>query len=256
MELYYCSDTFSDVIADQKYSDTNESVDPAFLQQLHTRLIDRSAPKTPSIASGIHTVTLQNDVVASFLDILSDALTGENIRQHTSFFSLGDIGKVVLDQKLTLRSDPSRANSPFNRLFDDEGVTSEPLSVIENGAIKNIFLDMKNAKKLGLPCTGNPGFANLELVGEPDSGYLKHSKFLFMNLMAFHTVDSSSGKFALEGEGFEIVDGKIGNYIKNVSLSGNVRDLFSRIEAIGDDIYTHGNIFTPSITFQNQSVVV
>ena len=198
LELYYQSDVFSDVHSDQGYSETDSSIDPVFIDKIHSYLMEKSEPKAPTITSGMHTITLKNDVVISLLDILSDALTGENIRQHTSFFSMDDIGKLVLDSKLTLRSNPVREHSPFNRLFDKEGVTSEQLIIIEDGVIKNVFLDTKNAKKLHLPHTGNPEYSNLELVGEPDSGYLKNSKFLFTGLMAFHTVDTSSGKFALE----------------------------------------------------------
>jgi predicted Zn-dependent protease len=90
---------------------------------------------------------------------------------------------------------------------------------------------MKNSRKLSLPSVGNSSISNLVFETKAEaSNPLQNATFLFTNLMAFHTVDTMTGKFALEGEGFEIIDGKKTGFVKNVALSSSVRELFNNIE--------------------------
>ena len=131
--------------------------------------------------------------------------------------------------------------SAYGRVFDGEGITTEDLPVIENGVLKNLFCDSKNAAKFAIPVTGNPYPSNLVFEAPTKPEALMEAKFLFTNLMAFHTVDSISGKFALEGEGFELKDGKRVGYVKNVALSGNVKTLFEGLVAEVGNRRRYGN---------------
>lgn len=164
---------------------------------------------------------------SEFLDILMGAANAESVRQKTTFLEADDVGKKLLPEGFSIASLARMPESAYGRVFDGEGITTENLGVIENGVLKNLFCDSKNAAKFSIPATGNPYPSNLvfEAPNEPEA--LKEAKFLFTNLMAFHTVDSISGKFALEGEGFELKDGKRVGYVKNVALSGNVKTLFA-----------------------------
>ncbi|MDD3120537.1 MAG: TldD/PmbA family protein [Candidatus Gracilibacteria bacterium] len=256
LELFYNSPQTSDTDYEMKSCANLAEISVDFVKNIEKKLLDKTNPQKAEIESQKHTITLKNKVVVSFLEELMGSLFGENIRQKMSFIKKDQIGQKIISDKLSLVSNPQIPNSCYNKRFDGEGFSTEKLDIINNGVLKNIFLDYKNSLKFNLRPTGNPTFSNLEVVGEFDKNYLKKSSFLFTNLMAFHNIDSTTGKFALEGEGFEIKSGKIDKFVKNVSISGNVLDLFQNIECLGDDIYINSNVRTPSITFANQYIVV
>ena len=169
------------------------------------------------------------------------AASAESIRQKTTFLETSDIGGKILPEGFSITSLARMPDSAYGRVFDGEGITTEDLSVVENGVLKNVFCDSKNAAKFQIPATGNPFPSNLSFEAPVRPESLREAKFLFTNLMAFHTVDSISGKFALEGEGFELQNGKRAGYVKNVALSGNVKTLFSGLVAEVGNRRRYGN---------------
>ena len=211
------------------------------------RLSEMSKPAPASFSSQTATIALESGVFADFLDILASAVTAENIRQKTTFLEESDIGKAVMPKGFSLRSLARMPDSAYGRVFDGEGITATDLDVVSDGIFSNMFTDSKNAKKFGIPTTGNPSPSNLVFEGKTDPSALSEAKFLFTNLMAFQTVDSISGKFALEGEGFELKNGKPVRYVKNVALSGNVKTLFANLVAETGNRRRHGNVVTGDV---------
>ncbi|MCK9272227.1 TldD/PmbA family protein [Candidatus Gracilibacteria bacterium] len=254
--LYYNTHEFSDTEYEVFYSSNCELVTSDFISKTQDKLLSKINPQTSKLNSGIYNVTFKNNLAGDFLDILLSSVSGEKIRQGISFIKKDDIGKKIVTDKLNIKSIHNIDNSPFNRFFDSEGIDTEDITIIKNGVLSEIFLDSKNAKKYGKEPVGNPTYANIELIGDKKNDFLKNSSFLFTNLMGLHTIDYSTGKFALEGEGFEINNSKIGNFIKNVSISGNILDLFGNIESFGNDIYEHSAIKSGSITFKNQQIII
>lgn len=169
------------------------------------------------------------------------AASAESIRQNASFLESSDLGRKLLPDGFSVSSVARVPGSAYGRMFDGEGITTEDLPIIENGVLKNLFCDSKNAAKFSVRTTGNPYPSNIVFEAPVNPEALKQAKFLFTNLMAFHTVDSISGKFALEGEGFELKDGKRIGYVKNVALSGNAKALFSGLVAEVGNRRRHGN---------------
>lgn len=227
LELFLPTEEGGDVWYDSFSSPKFLEVPDSDVAAISERLVEMSKPVAATFESGPATVALEGGVFSEFLDILMGAANAESVRQKTTFLEADDVGKKLLPEGFSIASLARMPESAYGRVFDGEGITTENLGVIENGVLKNLFCDSKNAAKFSIPATGNPYPSNLvfEAPNEPEA--LKEAKFLFTNLMAFHTVDSISGKFALEGEGFELKDGKRVGYVKNVALSGNVKTLFA-----------------------------
>lgn len=256
VELFYNSEDFQDVSYESRVSANLEEINNDFIEKIEKELIDKSSPKIPNIKSWKHTITLKNTVIAGFLEELMNSLSWESIRQKMSFINIDEIWKKIFSEQLNIISNTEKIGSAYNRKFDFEWIKSENIEIIKNWKLENIFLSYKNSLKLWMKSTWNPWFANLEIIWDYNKNYLENSSFLFTNLMAFHTIDSSTGKFALEWEWFEVNDWKIWNFIKSVSLSWDIKSLFSSIECLWDDILDNYCIFTPSITFKNQNIVV
>ncbi|MDQ1344016.1 MAG: PmbA protein [Patescibacteria group bacterium] len=256
VELFLPTESGGDAWYDSLSFPEFVGVDEKTVKEVSDRLLAMSSPVEATFASGTATVALESGVFSEFLDILCGAVTAENVRQKTTFLERSDLGKPLLPKGFSLRSAARLPDSAYGRLFDGEGITTEDLDVVSDGIWKNFFSDSKNAKKFDIPTTGNPGPSNLVFEAPVRPEALTEANFLFTNLMAFHTVDSISGKFALEGEGFELKNGKPVGYVKNVALSGNVKDLFANLVAETGNRRRHGNVVTGDVVVSGLSVNV
>jgi PmbA protein len=171
-------------------------------------------------------------------------------------FTNNKIWDKLFSDKLTVVNDPTLKWGNSSALIDWEGVTLEKRIIIENWIWKEKFADYKNVKKDSTLKLWNSTVTNILVKWEKTPDFLRDSDFLFTNLMAYHTVDSNTWKFALNGEWYVIKDWKKAEYVKNISLAGNIKDIFTNIVAIWDDDYENGWNACPSITFKGWTIIV
>lgn len=229
---------------------TNEEI-----SQIQAELLDKISDEENTISAWTYNITLEKDVFTSFLDIILWNLSAEWIREWVSLFSKNKIWDKIFSDKFTIVNNPDLPWYTWTMLFDWEWVTAKKTTIFEAWVLKSKFYDYKNALKEWLENLWNSSISNIELVWEIDKDYLKKSDFLFTNLMAFHTVDSSTWKFALNWEWYLLKDWKKSWFVKNISLTWNIVDLFSNILSIWDDFKTDWNFKVPSVTFEKQSIV-
>ena len=147
---------------------------------------------------------------------------------------------------------PEASSAQF---FDGNGITTQDISPIQNGVLQELFLSKASAERLGLTPNGQPGPINVRISGTPAITDLAGVKFMFTTLAGMHTIDSATGNFALEGEGYEVLDdGSIGKFVKNVGLSGNLRTLFAGLVGHLDDTPDYGSTRIPSLVFSAAQV--
>ncbi|MBW7954553.1 TldD/PmbA family protein [Candidatus Gracilibacteria bacterium] len=226
------------------------------IKEIEKELIFKLKDSKTKLNPGIYDIALDRDLVIEFLDIVFSNMSNEQIRLGLSLFAKNNIGDKIFGDNFTIINNPNLENYTGNILFDKEGVTQKKTILFEKGVFKAKFYDYKNALKTSLDNLGNSQVSNIEFVGEGNSDYLKGCKILFTNLMAFHTVDEMTGKFSLLGEGYLLSDsGEKVDYIKNISLSSDIIELFSNIKSIGDDFKKDGNYKVPSLSFSNLKIV-
>ena len=115
-------------------------------------------------------------------------------------FSKNKLWDKIFSGKFTIINNPELKNYTWTMLFDKEWITAKKTILFEKWVFVSKFYDYKNALKEWLENLWNSTVSNIELVWKTDKNYLVWSKILFTNLMAFHTVDSSTWKFSLNGE--------------------------------------------------------
>jgi len=218
-------------------------------QELQTKLTARDPFPT-----GKYTITLDCDVVIEFVDILLGNLGAQSMREGLSILTLKNIGEKILGANVTLINSPTLNGYTGSSAFDGEWIPSKKYTLFQNGVLQSVFCDYKNTQKMNGVFLGNSGVYNIEMVCETDAHFLKESSLLITNLMAFHTVDANTGKFSLAGEWYILKNGEKVGYTKDITLSGNILDLFSNIVAFGDDFKTGGNMKIPSLTIANQTI--
>lgn len=229
---------------------TNELLD-----ELEIELLNKINETKAKINPWFYNITLHRDVVSSFLDIIVSNMWAESIREWISLFRNNKVWEQIFSPKFTLINNPDLAWYTWNIVFDGEWVTAKKTILFDKWIFKAKFFDYKNAKKEWIENLWNSTVSNLELIWETSKDYLKNSSFLFTNLMAFHTVDSSTGKFALNWEWHLIENWEKKDFVRGISLTGNILDLFKNIESIWDDFYDYWNYKISSITFENQQII-
>ena len=138
-----------------------------------------------------------------------------------------------------------------SRHFDGEGISSKVLPIVENGVVRNLYVDTYHGRKAGMePTTGSasnrvvtPGEHSLEgLLKEVGNG-------VYVTSWLGGNADQTTGDFSLGLRGHMIENGEIGRPVGEMNVTGNLRDLFSQLELVGNDVYRYSSTLTPSLVF-------
>lgn len=259
---YYYMDIFWEIAEnrDNHYKYVSQKEFPEIknedIEKLQEELIYKISPTNSKIAPWLYDIVLDREVVGDFLEIILWNISAESIRESMSLFSSYNIWDKIFSSNFTLINNPELENYVWTMLFDKEWVTMKKTTLFEKWVFNAKLIDYKNALKEWMDKLWNSTISNIELIWEVDKNYLVWCKILFTNLMAFHTIDEITWKFSLNGEWYLLDDkGNKVDYIKNISLSWDIINLFSNIKSIWDDFMENGNLKVPSISFYSQKIV-
>ncbi|NUZ04989.1 metalloprotease PmbA [Piscinibacter koreensis] len=179
-----------------------------------------------------------------------------------SSFLMDSLGKPVLAPHLDLREDPHQLRGKASAPFDDEGVVTQPRDIVAGGVVQSYFLSTYSARKLGMKTTGHAGGAhNLVLTSRltrPDDGLdamlKKLHRGLFVIELIGQGVNPVTGDYSRGAAGFWVDNGRIVHPVEEVTIAGNLRDMFMAIAAVGADAYTSGSRTTGSVLIERMKV--
>ena len=142
--------------------------------------------------------------------------------------------------------------------FDNEGVATRPRKLIDSGVLQGYILTSYSARRLGLQTTGNAGGVH-NLVVRPTAGSLEQllgdcpEVFLVGELLG-QGVNTVSGDYSRGAAGFWIENGEIVHPVHEVTIAGNLKDLFHGIRAVGSDVDVQGTIRCGSVLVEGLTV--
>ncbi len=218
------------------------------------------------ISTGRYTVVLPPAVAVDLLGVFAQALSGEMVAKGKS--PLADrVGRPVGSPRFTLIDDGLRPGGYASEPFDDEGAPRRRHSLVDGGILQGFLCHRKSAALLARESTGNgsrgdykslPAVrpANLHLYGGghglPADRLLEGISrgILLLDVMGAHTLDPVSGNLSLGAAGLIIEGGKPGRPFRGVTVSGNLHELFHRLEGTGDDLRFYGEVGSPSIRLE------
>jgi PmbA protein len=204
------------------------------------------------IRSGKMPMIVENRLSGRILQPLIDALNGRSIQQKNSFL-IGMEGELIGSGLFTLVDDPFIVSGRGSRYFDGEGLAARKRTIVDKGVLKDYFIDTYYGKKLGMkPTSGDttnlvfsPGDKDLEgLLAEIDRGIL---------VTGFNGGNSngSTGDFSYGIEGFLVEKGRRVRPVSEMNITGNFRQLWKMLSAVGSDVYTGSSWLMPSLVFNN-----
>jgi len=202
-------------------------------------------------------VLFEANIAGSLIGHFVSAASGSSLYRQSSFL-IGRLGTTVFAPGIEILEDPFIPGGMASGVFDAEGVATARRPVVRGGVLEGWFLSTYSARKLGLPTTGNAG-GNHNLVvtpGEHDfEGLLAlmGRGFLVTELMG-QGVNPVSGDYSRGASGFWVEGGRIRYAVEEVTIAGNLLDMFRGIVAVGRDAVVRGSKVTGSILVDRMTI--
>jgi len=198
-------------------------------------------------------------VSTSILEHIFEGINGDSVYRGASFLA-GKLGQKIAGDNVTIIDDGTIAGGFGTSPFDGEGIPTRRTVVIENGVLKSYLLNTYTAKKLGLQTTGN---ASRGLAGTPGIGpgnyFLQPGRKSRRDLIAGikeglyvteflgQGVNLVTGDYSRGASGLWISNGELTYPVEEITVAGNLKDLFFNISEIAGDLEFRGAVAAPTI---------
>jgi len=194
---------------------------------------------------------------ADLIGFFVQAVSGGSLYRKSSFL-LDSLGTQVFSPHIQLREEPHILRGRGSTPFDSEGVATVTRDVVRDGIVQGYFLGSYSARKLGMQTTGNGGGSHNLVLGHgtDDLAALlrKMGRGLLVTEQLGQGVNAVTGDFSRGAAGFWIEDGAIAYPVEEITIAGNLRDMFRDIVAVGSDVDRRGSRHTGSIMVGRMTV--
>lgn len=188
-------------------------------------------------------VIFEAQLAVGLLGNFVQAVSGGALYRKSTFL-LDSLGQQVFSPVVSIAERPHLKKAFGSSAFDGEGVATRDRDVVVDGVLQGYFLSSYSARKLGMQTTGNAGGShNLRVsAGNDDlAGLLrKMDKGLLVTELLGHGVNYVNGDYSRGAAGFWVEKGKIKHAVEEITIAGNLRDMFRGIVAIGNDALPRG----------------
>ena len=172
------------------------------------------------------------------------AVSGGALYRRSSFLP-DSAGTQVFAPHVQLIEDPFLPLGMGSTPFDSEGVATRRRAVVQDGVVQGYFLGSYSARKLGLETTGNAGGShNLVMsdTGQDFAGLLREmGSGLLVTDMLGHGVNPVTGDYSRGAAGFWVEQGELAYPVEEITIAGNLKDMYRSIRAIGTDRLVRGS---------------
>src|SRR6185503_11340312 len=204
-------------------------------------------------------VLFEAPVAAGLIGTFVGAASGGNLYRNSSFL-VGALGTQVFARGVTLEERPHERRGLASTPFDDEGVATRTRAVVRDGVLEGYFLGSYSARKLGMESTGNAGGSHNLIIRQGASGagpdlpgmLKKLRRGLFVTDMLGQGVNLLTGDYSRGAAGYWVENGEIAFPVEEVTVAGNLKDIYRGIAAVGSDVVVRGAFRCGSILVDNK----
>ena len=213
--------------------------------------------KARKIATCQAPVLFEAPAAIGFIGHFVSAVNGGNLYRKTSFLVDG-LGKEVFSPFMRIEERPFERQGAASTPFDDEGVATRERTLVRDGVLQGYFLGSYAARKLGMQSTGNAG-GHHNLVVKPNGpdfeGMLKKMRRgLLVTELLGQGINLVTGDYSRGAAGFWVEDGEIAFPVEEITIAGNLRDMFKGIVAVGSDVLVRSGRSCGSILIDNMTI--
>ncbi len=183
---------------------------------------------------------------------LTSAINGSSIARETSFLK-DKMGEQVFSAGMTIYDDPHRARGLRSKPFDSEGVANKKRKIIEDGVLTTWIMDLRSSRQLGLETTGHasrgtgsppsPSATNVYLEsgsGSPAELMSDIKSGLYITELIGMGINGLTGDYSRGAAGFWIENGELTHPVSEITIAGNLKDMFKNLTAADDLEYRYG----------------
>ncbi|ELP3328983.1 metalloprotease PmbA [Vibrio sp. Vb2133] len=209
------------------------------------------------LKTGQYPIMFAADVATGLIGHLVMAISGGNLYRKSSFL-LDHLGKQVLPEWFNISERPHVLRGLASSPFDSEGVYTQDREIITDGVLATYLLTSYAARKMKMTPTGHAGGIHNWYVKSTGQNFEQMLKELGTGLLVTEVmgqgVNVVTGDYSRGAAGFWVENGEIQYPVSEITIAGNLKDMFTKIVAVGSDIETRSQIQTGSILLDTMKV--
>ncbi len=211
-------------------------------------------------------VVFDPEMAGSFLGNLCSAVNGYAIYKGASYL-IGRLGERIAPETVTVSDDGRLTGGLGSKPFDGEGLATRKNVVVDRGMLKTYLLDAYAARKLKLVSTGNAsrsvgeapsaGATNFYLAPgavSPEEIIRSVKRGLYVTELIGFGINMVTGDYSRGAGGFWIENGELAYPVEEVTIAGNLKDMWMNVEAIGNDLVFRGRLASPTVKIAEMTV--
>ncbi len=202
-------------------------------------------------------VLFGHDVAPGLLGHFLAAISGGSLYRRASFL-LDSLGERLFPERVQIEEQPLLPRALGSAAFDGDGVATRAKVLVRAGVLETYLLSAYSARRLGMTTTGNAGGVhNLRISDDGldfDAMLARLGRGLLVTELMGQGVNGVTGDYSRGAAGFWVEDGMLAFPVQEVTIAGNLREMFARIDAIGSDAERPGNIRCGSMLIDGMTV--
>jgi len=185
------------------------------------------------------------------------AVNGANLYRKTSFLA-DSLGRQVFSPVVSIEERPLERQGLASTAFDDEGVAARSRMIVRDGLVEGYFLGSYSARKLGMKSTGNAGGHHNLFVKTGDLDFRGMLRSLGRGLLVTELlgqgVNLVTGDYSRGAAGYWVEGGEIRFPVEEITIAGNLRDMFHDIASVGSDVVVRSGRSSGSILVERMTI--
>jgi len=211
-------------------------------------------------------IVFDPEMAGSFLGNLCSAVNGYAIYKGASYL-IGRLGEKIAADNITIVDDGRISGGLGSKPFDGEGLPTRKTVVVERGVLQSYLLDTYAARKLKLSSTGNAsrsvgeassaGATNFYLApGSATSDQIIGSvkRGLYVTELIGFGINLVTGDYSRGAVGFWIENGELAYPVEEITIAGNLREMWMGVETVGNDLVFRGRVASPTVKLAEMTV--
>ena len=209
------------------------------------------------LKTGKYPVIYEAPVASGLFSHFISAISGGALYRKASFL-LDQKGNQLFPEFIRIHEQPLLSGGMGSAAFDNEGVKTRTRDIVSSGVLQDYVLSSYSARRLGMKTTGNAGGVHNLCVDSGTLGFEDMLKSMGTGLLVTelvgHGINMVTGDYSRGAAGFWVENGEIQYAVEEITIAGNLRDMFMNIEAVGSDVDTRGNTRCGSVLIGGMTV--
>ncbi|NOR68080.1 MAG: metalloprotease PmbA [Methylomarinum sp.] len=197
------------------------------------------------------------EVASGLIGSLISAISGGSLYRKSSFL-LDALDTQIFPEFIRIHEQPHLKMALGSSAYDSEGVATAARDIVTDGVLKGYVLSSYSARKLGLQTTGNAGGVHNLTVDSGVNDFAAMLKQLDTGLLVTELmgqgVNGVTGDYSRGASGLWVKNGQIQYPVEEITIAGNLKDMYKNIVSVGNDVDYRGNIRTGSILIEQMSI--